>query len=145
MSNNPLQPLTPPRDVHIEENYDDPKDLKRFQECGLICYKMSYLEKVTGYASYKRINYHWYIDEFDAMLPGSSYGVGHGTYFLKYLVAKMYEQDEIIIHILASNIKNIHFPQWLINRGFRQDNFYLPNKTNSRILLPCDAHCLWNR
>jgi hypothetical protein len=127
MSANLLQPLTSLNDVHIEENYDDPID-QEFHQDGYTCYKMSYLGKVTGHARFKRKNDCWYIDEFDAMLRELISGVGHGTYFLKYLVAKMYEQDEIFIHILASNIKNIHFPQWLINRGFKQDDLFFPEK-----------------
>jgi hypothetical protein len=45
-------------------------------------------------------------------------------------------------HQVASDIKNPDFPQWLVNRGFKQDNLYFPEKKNSRILLPCDAHHL---
>lgn len=107
MSINYLQPLRLPEGVSIEENYDD---LQSQQDhlYGYTCYRMSYLNKITGYANYKRKTYrkkdYWYIDRFDAQLPDSLSGKGHGTYFLKYLVREMYQQDEIIIHTVASDM-----------------------------------------
>jgi hypothetical protein len=145
MSINHMQTLSLPEGINIEENYDDPNAQDYHQTYGYTCYRMSYLGKITGYARYKRENDHWYVEEFDSQLPDSLSGQGHGTYFLRYLVREMYHQDEIIIHTVASDIKNPNFPQWLINRGFKQDNLYLPEKKNSRILLPCDTHYLWNK
>ncbi|MHC0066822.1 hypothetical protein ACWATR_28565 [Nostoc sp. UIC 10890] len=148
MSINYLQPLILPEGVSIEENYDDLQAQEDHLH-GYTCYRMFYLNKITGYANYKRKTWngkdYWYILQFQAQLPDSLPGQGHGTYFLKYLVREMYAQDEIIIHTIASNIENPNFPQWLVNRGFKQDNLYQPDKKNSRILLPCDAHYLWNK
>lgn len=139
MNINYLQSLRLPEGVSIEENYDDLRAQEDHQIYGYTCYRMSYLSNITGYASYKHKNDCWYIDEFDAQLPDSLSGQGHGTYFLKYLVREMYQQKEIIIHTVASDIKNPDFPQWLVNRGFKQDTLYFPEKKNSMILLPCDA------
>jgi len=144
MYSNHLEQLKLPEGLNIEQNYDALVDQER-QEHGYICYRMSNLGDIIGYSNYKREDDHWYIDEFDTQLPNSVPGKGYGTYFLKYLVREMYQQDEIIIHTVAADTKNPNFPQWLINRGFKQDNLFFPHKINSRILHPSNFHYLWNK
>ncbi|MFN6152953.1 MAG: hypothetical protein ACK4YK_00050 [Dolichospermum sp.] len=131
--------------VRIEENYDHPQDKAAHEEYGYICYRMCYLNLVTGCARYRIGENCWYIDAFNAKLPDSMPGKGHGTLFLKYLVRKMYQQKVIIVHTVASTMINPDFPEWLIKRGFKQDDLYCPLKQNSRILLPEDAHQLWKK
>jgi hypothetical protein len=138
-------------DIDLTKEIEKPKNIT-IKEDRDICqipdytgHVMYYEDQLTGITCYKFKNDYWYIDEFDTQLAGSIPGKGHGTFFLKYLIRKMYQQKKSQILISAFTGKNPKFPQWLIDRGFEKDNQYFPGKSSTYVLSPENLHILWNR
>lgn len=132
--------------IDFQENYDDSQS-QGARRLGYRCFRMQYMGEeqplTLGYGNFKRKNNgsedYWYIEEFDTNIMQRYQRQGYGTRFLRFLIQQMYQEDHLIVHTIASTIKSPLFPQWLIERGFQIDDTIWPEKTNSLILLPCNA------
>ena len=137
-----------PKDLIIEENYDDPYDKDIHEKHNYLCYKMFCNEQVLGSARYKLMRGLWYLEEFDAQLPNSKSNQGYGTLFLKFLVNKMLSEMTTKIYMQASygfgSKSGEYFIQWLTKRGFEQDKELFPHLTSIYSLCPENVSKLFN-